>query len=236
MTRKPIIGIPGWKVGDNSFGVTLPYMEFFEQYGIVKVLTLTEEVDNSIDLLVIPGGSDIDPLRYGAKPNFNNTRPDPIKEYFDVKILPQYIKANVPIFGICRGIQTIAVLFGGVLIQHLYNHESNDSLDRAKAVHNMIVTNHKLESELVNFKNGYNKGKGIKVNSLHHQCVSSKNLPDCLEVIATYVGKSNYVSIEAIKHSSLPIMAVQYHPEEMGFDVLSDYMIQSLISKSKNYA
>lgn len=235
MTKIPIIGIPGWKVGENSFGVTLPYLEFFDKYGIVKILTLTEEINPSLDLLVIPGGADIDSLRYGAKPNFNNTRPDPIKEYFDVKILPKYIDNGIPVFGICRGVQTIAVLFGGTLIQDIQHHETNDPLDREKAVHNILITHNKVDIELATQK-GYNRGKGVKVNSLHHQCISGKTLPSCLEIVATYTGKSNYVSIEALKHSTLPIMGVQYHPEEMGYDPLSDYMIKKLISKSKNYA
>ena len=158
-----------------------------------------------------------------------------IKEYFDVKILPKYIDKGVPVFGICRGIQTIAVLFGGTLIQDIKHHETNDTLDREKAVHNILITHNKVDIELASQK-GYNRGKGVKVNSLHHQCVSGKNFPNCLEIVATYTGKSNYVSIEALKHSTLPIMGVQYHPEEMGYDPLSDYMIKKLISKSKNYA
>jgi len=235
MTNKKgaVIGIPGWKIGDNSFGVTIPYLDFFNQYGRVKILTLHEDVDPTIDLLVIPGGADVDPLRYGAVPHFSTSRPDPIKEYFDAKVLPRYIDNKTPVFGICRGIQTIAVHFGAILVQDMPNHETNDSSKREFGVHNIIITNFNFKRDFTQY-NGFKEV--LKVNSLHHQCVSNKGFPDCLEVIAVYKGKSDNSSIEAIRHRDLPIMAVQYHPEEMGYDILSDYIIETLISKSKNYA
>lgn len=229
---KPIIGIPGWKVGDNSFGVTTPYIEFFEQYGQVKVLNLYPEIDKSLDLLVIPGGVDINPQRYNAIPGFNTSKSDPIKEYFEYTIMPLYIKYGTPIFGICRGIQAIAVHFGAKLVQDMY-HETNTTTEgRTKSVHGLILN---TGSDFVKeFTSINHKGK-LKVNSLHHQCVSSKMLPDCLEIVAIYEGKLSSTSpIEALIHKTLPIMGVQYHPEEMGFEPLSDFMIETLISKSKN--
>ena len=231
--KKAIIGIPGWKISDNSFGVTLPYLEFFNMYGIVKILTLSEEIDKSLDLLVIPGGADVDPRRYGAIPSFKTTKPDLIKEYFDTNILPKYIDNGTPVFGICRGLQSIAVLFGAQLVQHIKNHETND-IDRSSSVHSLILINHNFNNE---FKKECTSGKEIslKVNSLHHQCVSSVGIPTCLDIIGVSKGKSTSSSIEAIRHSELPIAAVQYHPEEMGFELVSDYLIRILISKSKNY-
>jgi putative glutamine amidotransferase len=232
--KDAIIGIPGWKTGENSFGVTLPYLEFFSDYGIVKILTLSEKVDNSIDLLVIPGGADIDPRRYGAIPSFKTSKPDLIKEYFDTNILPKYIENGTPVFGICRGLQSIAVMYGAQLIQHITHHETNEITDRSAGVHNLILIHNDFKER---FKRECFSGKEpiLKVNSMHHQCVSSVEIPECLDILGVSKGKSSSSSIEVIRHSELPIAAVQYHPEEMGFELVSDYLIQNLISKSKNY-
>lgn len=230
----PIIGIPGWRTGDNSFGITLPYLEFFNQYGMVKIITLTKDVDTSLDLLVVPGGPDVNPLRYGAEPAFNTSKSDPIREYFDTVILPLYVQHGTPVFGICRGIQSIAVLFGAKLVQDIYKHNSNDSLDRGKVVHQLKLIDTAFTREFLRI----NKSRELGVNSIHHQCVSAKEFPECLEVLAVYKNKNEceMSAIEVIRHKTLPIIAVQYHPEEMGYEVFSDFMIETLISKSKNYA
>lgn len=233
INKTPIIGIPGWRIGDNSFGVTIPYLEFFNRYGIVKILTLTEEVDESLDLLVIPGGADIDPRRYKAVPSFNTSKPDLIKEYFDTAILPLYIENGTPIFGICRGLQTIAVLYGAKLIQHIKDHETNTD-DRSSSVHSIILIHEEFSREFFR-EYRYKKDNTLKVNSLHHQCVAGTDFPGCLDILGVSKGKFPHSSIEIIKHSSLPIAAVQYHPEEMEKEPIADYLITNLISKSKNY-
>jgi len=235
INKTPIIGIPGWRIGENSFGVTIPYLEFFNQYGIVKILTLTEEVDKSLDLLVIPGGADIDPRRYHAIPSFNTSKPDLIKEYFDTSILPLYIKNGTPVFGICRGLQTIVVLYGAKLVQHIVKHETNDANDRSSPVHGLILTHEIFSREFYKQYNSKNKKEGLKVNSLHHQCMSGQHVPEWINILGVSRGKFNTSSIEVIQHSSLPIAAVQYHPEEMEEEPVADYLIRKLISKSKNY-
>lgn len=228
----PVIGIPGWKVSDNGFGCTVPYLEFFNQYGLIKILTLADKVDPSLDLLVIPGGADVSPLRYKAVPHFSTSKPDLAKEYFDTVVLPKYIANGTPVFGICRGIQTIAVLFGATLIQDM-DHETNQSIDRAAPIHTIEIVDEEFAREFTKVMEL--SKKPLKVNSLHHQCVSAKNLPVELSIVAEYAGKK-FRSIEALRHRTLPIMAVQYHPEEMGYEILSDYMIETLITKSRNYA
>jgi gamma-glutamyl-gamma-aminobutyrate hydrolase PuuD len=93
--------IVGWKTGDNSFGVTVPYLEYFSKFGQVHVLTPnTVEYVFRADLLVLPGGRDVNPTRYNQSPGYHTGHPEPILEYFDTKVLPKYIEKQIPIFGI----------------------------------------------------------------------------------------------------------------------------------------
>jgi len=227
INNMPIIGILGWKVGESSYGCTLPYIEFANQYGMVRIITPQEPIDERLDLIIVPGGADVNPGRYGQAPHMQTSKSDPIKEYFDNFILPQYIDIGTPIFGICRGIQAIAVHFGAKLIQHMY-HESNDD-NRYDGVHSISLTE-PFRAEFLRTHEGNKKITGnFKVNSMHHQCVSFHNFPDELEVIGLYSGKYEFRSIEVIRHRELPIYAVQYHPEELGHDILSDYIMNKLL-------
>jgi len=224
-----LIGIFGWKTGENSFGSAISYIEFFSQYGEVRIISPTEPIDDRFDLIVVPGGPDVDPNRYNAMPHFFTSKPDPIREYLDTKVLTQYIDLNIPVFGICRGLQSIAVLFGARLMQNMH-HETSESMKRWDTVHELTLQDSHFEER-------YKKGRPgrLKVNSLHHQCVSDTGFPDELEILARHDGKGAHHAIEAIGHRVLPIYAVQYHPEELGFEYVSDCMIQELLERSPNY-
>jgi putative glutamine amidotransferase len=199
-------------------GVTTPYIKYICRFGIPRIIMPEEEIVENLDLLMLPGGSDIDPLRYKAIPGYDTTKPDPMKEYFDTIMLPQYIENNTPIFGICRGMQSICVHFGATLVQHMH-HET--SVERDEGVHEI-----ELRGDIPI------KAK-IKVNSLHHQCVSSNNFPTHLEVIGIYKGKLSRACIEVVRHRTLPIYGVQYHPEEMINDSLSNHIIDLLLSNNE---
>ena len=94
------IGIPVSKTGENSVGLTLSYIEFAEQYGEVVLLMPNHTIRRDIDLLILPGGPDIDPRSYGAMPSWFTGKPDLYKEYFDARYLPAYIQQGTSIFGI----------------------------------------------------------------------------------------------------------------------------------------
>lgn len=223
---KKIIGIPGWKTGENSFGCTIPYLDFGNEYGSVRILDI-DDFDAGLDLLILPGGPDVDPSRYGTKPHYLTSRPDPMKEYFDLFTLPKYIEAGIPVFGICRGMQSLAVHFGAILIQDM-DHETNESDKRGSKVHELRMEDNPSASVIAK-----SIGKIHRVNSMHHQCVSGIGFPfDELDIIAgrPQDPKRHYPPcIEAIKHKTLPIFGVQYHPEELDNDNLSEYIMNNLL-------
>lgn len=103
--KRPVIGIVGHMLPNgNSVGVTFPYLKYFQGFGNVKIIVPTsKEIDPTLDLLVVPGGPDIDASRYLTpedEVSWFNQKPDPMREYFDTQILPSYIEKRTPIFGI----------------------------------------------------------------------------------------------------------------------------------------
>ena len=216
------IGIVAWSTGDNSFGITKPYLDFFSKFGIVTlILPQQTEVIEDLDLLVLPGGKDVDPSRYSTIPGFFTGHSDVFLEHFDKNVLRKYINNKIPIFGICRGLQTLNVEFGGTLIQHLVNHPYSNN--RGDLVHVIVPETNKINN--ISYLKNINIPKNLKTNSLHHQCIDK--LGNGLVSIAKCKGYNQ--TIEAIAHSSLPIVAVQYHPEEI-HDGFAIDLINSLLN------
>lgn len=219
MSSKKKIGIVGWNTGDNSFGITKPYAEFFGHFGQLIILGPDPEpVD--LDLLVLPGGKDISSFLYGRRPSFYNSDADVMKEYFMNITLPKYIRKGTPIFGICLGMQQINVHFGGKMLQNIAHEYSTES--RGEKVHDLY-----FHTEDFAKYNGTGK-KAYKVNSLHHQAVDPRYIPECLEIVATDGDDKNPI-VEIIRHRELPIVGVQYHPEEI-VDSVSISLITQLLN------
>jgi len=228
MAKKNIC-IVGWKVGDNSFGVTTSYLEYFSKYGQVHILTPTRMQQMrvfSCDLLVLPGGRDVDPRRYGQTPSYKTGFPDVYLEHFDKYMLPMYIERNIPIFGICRGLQTLAVHHKLPLVQDLLSTHDYSTKSRSELVHNLYKP--------TSYSNkGFPKNSEVlKVNSLHHQGVhwnTMLNNPDS-GLKELLVSDDYYV--EAFEHATKPISGVQWHPEEIEDDY-SAAMIKKLLEWKK---
>ncbi|MFW6311394.1 MAG: gamma-glutamyl-gamma-aminobutyrate hydrolase family protein [Nanoarchaeota archaeon] len=210
------IGILSWKIGENSFGITNAYLNWIEYFGQVRILDYKEPFDASLDLLVLPGGPDVNPERYKHIPDRSTGKPCVHREYFDMYTLPHYVQNLVPIFGICRGHQTLNVHFGGTLNQHMYHETSFKS--RSELVHEV---RYKIKSD----------GKTIlytnKVNSLHHQVIDEVGKD--LRVVARYHDKNRLYDVEALIHEQLPIASVQYHPEELHTDNLANSLMYDLL-------
>lgn len=214
---------------DNRVGQTFPYMQFLSQFGNVRLISTLDNLDNienEIDLLVLPGGADVYVQTYGQAPGVMTGRGNQHYEYLDDMLLPKFIRAGKPIVGICRGMQRLNTWFGGTLNQHIIGHQQGGSRSSADQ-----------EIQFVD-----NDGFHF-VNSMHHQSVDK--LGDDLEVIAyseVYEGcysnldsvrswrkydKKGIVlatemaatTVEIFKHTVLPIWGFQYHPEEFNCEV-----------------
>ena len=211
-----LIGIPAWDLkADEHFGVSIPYLAWIDKFGIPVIIT--PDYMPAVDMIVLPGGGDVDTARYGETPEFYTSKPNIFLEHFDVNILPQYIDNNTPIFGICRGLQTLNVLGGGSLFQDIDNHPTSKYVQ--DLVHDVFeILPDGTASKTVAFKSG----------SWHHQAV--KKLAPGYDVLL--VAEDSHV--EAIKHREKPIFAVQYHPERMN-DEFSEKIMRFLLGQTKDW-
>lgn len=228
MKQRPLIGIVGWSTGENSFGVTKPYLDHLSNFGDILILNPMRGIIENLDLVVLPGGSDTPSFLYGQPPSYKNSPSDQYKEWFVFNNLKQYIEAGVPIYGTCLGFQNLIVYFGGELCQDLKGHEYSEEF-RGQKVHDLIFTSEYalLEASLVKKR----KNKSIMTCSLHHQGAirSEGHVPDVLNIVA--YTKDDVV--ECIEHRELPIAGMQCHVEE-DYNPLGNYLIHKLIKRSPN--
>jgi len=213
------IGIIGHRSEDGKvFGAGSNYLELISRFGKPHIIFPGDELVH-VDLLVLPGGLDIAPQSFGAVPTFKTGQSDVFKQFFFEKRLSLYVDANIPIFGICLGFQMLAVYFGSALEQHLWRHPQSSG--RCMAAHPVTPLPDAIRYAAQPFE----------VNSHHHQGVFLHGLSDELEPLA--ITKDNPDSenmlVEAFRHRTKPIMAVQWHPEEW-FDTFSCTMISDLLS------
>jgi putative glutamine amidotransferase len=154
------------------------------------------------DGLLLPGGGDIDPQLFHEE-NKGSRNIDSILDQMQFKLLELFIHANKPVLGICKGLQIINVYFGGTIIQDLPT-ASTHAWDKEDKIHASSTISDTFISKLY--------GDTLITNSAHHQGIGSLGKQIFLSQFAT-----DYV-VEAIYHATLPIIAVQWHPERMCFE------------------
>lgn len=188
----------------------------------------SDELENC-DGLVLTGGVDVAPELYGEWPD-ETVKVDSERDGIEYKMIDAALKRDIPIVGICRGLQVLNVYFGGTLIIdlekfHGRNHRAiSDDEDR---FHKVILIS---ESKL---KNYIKQEDGI-VNSSHHQ--AADRIGSGLKVVA----RADDGTVEAIESSDgRSIVAVQWHPERLKADspfsrgvlALFDYYLKDAVPK-----
>jgi putative glutamine amidotransferase len=134
MPSRPRIGLctalerARWTVWDqDAFLLSRSYADALQAAGAVAVMLPPdpwlaehpEDALDALDALVLAGGADIDPASYGAErhPKTVNTRPE--RDRAEIALARGALERDLPVLGICRGMQLLNVALGGTLIQHL---------------------------------------------------------------------------------------------------------------------
>lgn len=233
--QKPLIGITGRRrKGEMLRGSLkvmnhLPFDVYWVDYaqgviaagGVPVFLPLSldpAEIIPRLDGILMSGGADIDPKRYGAEPEPELQSIEPARDEFELKILELVYECELPIAGICRGLQILNVHAGGSLYQDVPPHSVRDKAPSTR-VHDITTEKGSILEKLY--------GEKLEVNSLHHQSI--KTLGKHFSASAT----SNDGIVEGIEHSQLPIVAVQWHPEMLDTRD-SDPIFKWLVSKAED--
>jgi len=161
-----------------------------------------DELLDMIDALILAGGSDIDPATYGAKahPETRGTRPE--RDRFELALGTRALERDMPVLGICRGMEMLNVIQGGTLNQHLADLELHRHTPG-------VFTDHRVRLEPGSLAERVVGAERTEVKSAHHQG---------LEELGEGVVTSGYADDGVVEAIELPgrsfAVGVLWHPEE----------------------
>lgn len=211
----PVIGLSAYRE-DASYGVwtqrtdllCAEYATAVERAGGAPVLLPVQEaraaeaVVARVDALIVAGGADVDPAAYGEQPHAQTARWRPDRDAWEMALLDAAESRGIPVLGICRGMQLMAVRAGGTLEQHLPDRlGSQVHSPGGDAYGDVEVTTHagtRVREVL---------GKRVTVRCHHHQAVLKHPGFDV-------TARADDGALEAMEQSDRDfVVAVQWHPE-----------------------
>lgn len=211
--QQPIIGITA-NVSEGNVSL-LPgyYKSIIKAGGIPMVIPPSDDMSiiagllDSVDGILLSGGADINPLFMGEEPVNELHNINPYRDRQELLIVKMAANRQIPIFGICRGLQVMNVALGGTIYQDIYSQidgkliKHSQDLDRAYASHLVNLEEDSMLSQIIN-------ATTLPVNSFHHQAI--KDVAQGFKVCA--IASDGVIeAIESTEYKSM--IGVQWHPE-----------------------
>jgi putative glutamine amidotransferase len=201
-----------------SYGVPISYVRAIEAAGGIPLLlhltrdeeALAEHLDRC-DALLLIGGDDVDPASYGHSQHPKLGVTTPLRDEVEIALTRRAVEMQMPVLGICRGIQSLNVALGGTLYQDIaaelpnaLDHREGWELKKTDVLAHPVL----LEKDSwLAVRLGVTE---LLVNSLHHQAL--RDVAPLLRV----VGRAPDGIIEAVEGVGTGfVAAVQCHPEEL---------------------
>lgn len=229
--------VPRWPHG--GYGVPGPYLDCLRRTGARTAIVSpgepvsADEVLEPFDGLLLVGGGDVDPRRYGQEPGQDVYGVEPDRDAFEIELLHAADATGVPTLCICRGMQVMNVAYGGTLVQHLPG--TPDLLEHGVPVAD-TKSLHDVRTEPQSRLRATTGVERLTCSSHHHQGV------DRIGEALRETGWSEDGLVEAIElepegdpadrpHEAGWMLGVQWHPEDtagqdpaqqMLFDALSN--------------
>lgn len=218
--KRPLIGITADRmrdipVGRDGLWNTYDYFSAVQHAGGMPVLlpnlatpTEAEALLDRLDGILFSGGPDVDPMQFGEQPHPMLGAIDPERDRTELLLARAVIKRAMPVLGICRGHQLLAVAFGGTLWQDIpsqragaIKHQHTPGTPKWYATHSVTVTpGTRLEQIL---------GAEVRVNSRHHQAVKALPAGGWVESARSADGINEAMELPGERFC----VSVQWHPE-----------------------
>ena len=223
MTVRPLIAVAAYRLEpgrvarwpEGGYGVPAPYVEALRRAGARTAILSPGEVAEPDELLdpfdglLLVGGGDVDPARYGAVLGEHDYAVDPERDAFEMALVRAAERAAIPTLCICRGAQVMNVAYGGTLQQHLPDVEGllphGVPLDDTTAMHDVEPI------EGTRLAATRETRSVLRCSSHHHQGIA------VVGAGLTVAGRSSDGLVEAIERDTTEagwIVGVQWHPEE----------------------
>ncbi len=196
---------------------------------VVSNIEIIKEQLKSIDVLIMSGGDDVNPLEYGEEHLPKTGTPNLKRDFYDLNLVKLAREMKIPTLAICRGFQITNVAFGGTLYQDM------SYIDNAKLKHDQWslsnIGTQKITIEEGSLLHNIFDKKEVLINSFHHQ--AAKDVAKDMKVVA----KASDGVIEAIEFldNDTFFLAVQWHPEMMAAQNNEDMLkiFKALIESNK---
>ena len=206
---KPIILITAGSnispTGKAQWALNHTYHERITEAGGIPMMALNVECAEAYaeiaDGLLLSGGCDVAPALYNQEVKFDNVVTDPKRDELEWALVKAFAAKKKPIFGICRGIQTLntyfCTLYQDIPSELGGNHSGGVNHDLKIAKESVL---------------GKMFGEYMLINSYHHQVIDQV-APGF--VATAWSDADGHEIVEAMEHESLPYWGVQWHPEGM---------------------
>ena len=237
----PLIGITTSVTVDKSperAYVNIAYIRAVQDAGGIPLLLpphLTAPVQAALwerlDGLVLTGGGDIDPARFGQARHPKTDDVAPARDELELGLTRRALDEDVPLFAICRGIQVLNVALGGTLVQDLPSERPSS------IAHTQREPRHESTHAVKVMGEGTRLGRvlgslEVSVNSMHHQAIDRLGF-GLREVAWSPDGVIEGVELPGDDHF---VLGVQWHPEELvGHDQAARNLFTALVEAARQH-
>lgn len=237
--RRPLIGLTTYLEQAQTGVWDVPasflpqvYFDAVTNAGGIAILLPPQPVDDEIaarvleglDGLIVTGGKDVDPARYGQERLLTTDEPRPDRDDWETVLLTKAIETGLPFLGICRGLQVLNVALGGTLHQHLPDVVGSERYSLGGGV---FADNEVFVEPSTRVSGLLGEGETIVGKSYHHQAIDE--LGSNLYVSA----RSDDGTVQAVEVEGVPFgIGVQWHPEHTPGDLR---LFAGLIEAAREY-